>query len=65
MIYDFRGKCIGFNDNESEAREVAAVAGGHVEITEVPDNDNNYSGSPYCGSYEGDWQECPECGHGQ
>lgn len=23
------------------------------------------SGCPRCGSYEGDWHECPECGHGQ
>lgn len=22
-------------------------------------------GCPYCGSYEGDSVECPECGHGQ
>jgi hypothetical protein len=23
------------------------------------------TGCPHCGSYEGNWQECPECGHGQ
>jgi hypothetical protein len=23
------------------------------------------AGCPYCGSYEGDATECPECGHGQ
>jgi len=23
------------------------------------------SGCPRCGSYEGSYQECPECGHGQ
>ena len=23
------------------------------------------SGCPYCGSYEGSYHECPECGHGQ
>jgi hypothetical protein len=22
-------------------------------------------GCPNCGSYEGDYNECPECGHGQ
>ena len=27
--------------------------------------DYEESGCPYCGSYEGDATECPECGHGQ
>lgn len=28
-------------------------------------NDFEESGCPYCGSYEGDATECPQCGHGQ
>lgn len=28
-------------------------------------SDNESTGCPHCGSYEGDATECPECGHGQ
>ncbi len=28
-------------------------------------NDLNDDNCPHCGSYEGNYIECPECGHGQ
>lgn len=27
--------------------------------------DKAFDGCPFCGSYEGDYHECPECGYGQ
>jgi hypothetical protein len=37
----------------------------NVLAQELNQDDEDQSGCPKCGSYEGDYNECPECGHGQ
>lgn len=66
-IFDSKGRHYGFDDDEDKADTIAHAIGGFYELEEVSDvpefpYDNK---CPYCGSYEGDATECPECGHGQ
>jgi len=43
----------------------AEQAAYEIEMRAQDDSSELSAGCPHCGSYEGDWQECPECGHGQ
>lgn len=50
--------------------KLSAVWDEHYEPRVIVDQSaSDYSehpnGCPHCGSYEGDYNECPECGHGQ
>lgn len=56
---------IPFTEEEIKQQELKEQAVHNItDDMEQQEHDNGY-GCPKCGSYEGDYQECPECGHGQ
>lgn len=56
-----RKEKIAFLDElDKTLADESACAKQVIDTSDGPDD-----GCPYCGSYEGNWQECPECGHGQ
>lgn len=66
-VHNSLGEYVGLFDDFSQANvfasEVNGTVGGCYTILDAEEVEN--SGCPRCGSYEGDYNECPECGYGQ